>query len=239
MEGLNSKLIVLRLNTKEGATEILQTKRSDWKVDGSEDLAVIPLDLSGTRCRGTVIPDSQFYTKEKCLQHNVGPGDEIFMIGRFITHDGRQRNTPMARFGHISMMPLEPIRTRDGEQFAFLVECRSLSGFSGSPVFLWMLAGTWRPYHPEPLRRPQGPWLLGVNCGHIVLPEKSRNVSSGKKLYVAEHSEIEVVIPSWKLRSLLDGEQLKDQRLLVEQEISEGRTRGFLIRDPSFRVVVQ
>jgi hypothetical protein len=229
---MGSKNVVLRLNTRDGSTELVQTKLSDWILD-REDLAVTPLDLSGKRIRGTVIPDSQFLTEEHCHIYNVGPGEETFMVGRFVTHDGRQRNTPMVRFGNIAMMPTEPIRTREGEQIAFLIECRSLSGFSGSPVFLWMLAGSSRPNHPEPLMRPHGPWLLGVNCGHLVMPEKSRNVLTGKKLYVAEHSGIEVAIPSWKLQTVLNGEDLKNRRLLVEREVSEGKKRGFIVRDPS------
>jgi hypothetical protein len=67
-----------------------------------------------------------------------GPGAECFMLGRFVTHDGRQRNLPTARFGNISMGPREKIQRRPGiDVDAFLVETRSQAGYSGSPVFVY------------------------------------------------------------------------------------------------------
>jgi hypothetical protein len=35
----------------------------------------------------------------------IFPGDEVLLPGRFISHDGRQRNKPILRFGNISMLP--------------------------------------------------------------------------------------------------------------------------------------
>jgi hypothetical protein len=40
------------------------------------------------------IPDEFLATKEKIEHHRVGPGDEVFMPGRFINHEGKQRNLP-------------------------------------------------------------------------------------------------------------------------------------------------
>ena len=66
--------------------------------------------------------------------HDYGPGDECFMLGRFITKDGLQRNQPSARFGNISMLPQEPFEIeKDIWVDAFLVETRSQAGYSGSP----------------------------------------------------------------------------------------------------------
>jgi len=68
----------------------------------------------------------------------LGYGDDIFMVGRFITFDGKQRNTPVVRFGQISMLPAEPVEVDGGraQEEVFLVECRSIGGLSGSPVFV-------------------------------------------------------------------------------------------------------
>jgi len=62
--------------------------------------------------------------------------DEIRLVGRLITRDGNQQNKPVVRFGHLAMM--DDAIKRDGEerQRSFLIECRSVSGFSGSPVFV-------------------------------------------------------------------------------------------------------
>jgi hypothetical protein len=82
----------------------------DWEIIGSSWLEVAP-------------------TPARMDQLNIGVGDEVFMIGRFISHQGLNRSQPLARFGNIAMMPGE--RVRDGRGFdveAFLVEMRSLSG---------------------------------------------------------------------------------------------------------------
>src|SRR5207253_3257650 len=42
----------------------------------------------------------------------VGVGDEVFFVGLFVQHAGEARNLPMARFGHISRMPVEPIEVQ-------------------------------------------------------------------------------------------------------------------------------
>jgi hypothetical protein len=219
----------LRFNAANGCTQVIQTHASEWILSDDDDLAVFPIDLSTSDCKGTVIPDNIFLTEEISRMYEIGPGDETFMVGRLISHDGRQKNTPVVRFGNISMMPIEPIRTRDGEQIAFLVECRSLSGFSGSPVYAWIPAG-WRPNY-RPFQVPQGPWLLGINCGHITLPEMVKTLSRGKQIRVEEHSAIEVVIPAWRLQKLLNREELVGSRLKIEKEIEQGQARGFVAYD--------
>lgn len=81
----------------------------------------------------------EFMPPQILKEFSIWPGDEIFMIGRLVNQAGWQRNTPVVRFGNLSMLPNphEPISMEPyGEHEAFLVECRSLSGFSGSPVFL-------------------------------------------------------------------------------------------------------
>lgn len=215
--GFKTKAIVLRFNAANGTAHILLTKTEDWVTAYGDDLAAHPIDLSNSDCRGTVIPDSIFLSEEMVSMYDIGPGDETFMVGRLMTHDGRQKNTPVVRFGNISMMPLEPIRASDGEQVAFLVECRSLSGFSGSPVFVWVPEGH-RPNFRR-LEAPHGPWLLGINCGHFVMP--------GTK----ENAAVEIVIPAWRLQKFLDEEPFPEQRAKVEKEIEQRLTRGFVAYD--------
>lgn len=136
---VNSGYGVLRLNTHEGKMDTVETQWSQWEtLDESGDVAVMPLDL-GSHIRWKPIMLEEFMTPETLEGFSIWPGDEAFMIGRLINQSGRQRNTPVVRFGTIAMLPdsnervsMEPY----GEHEAFLVECRSISGFSGSPVFL-------------------------------------------------------------------------------------------------------
>lgn len=219
IKGEKTKIVALRVNTKT-ATEIIQTERAHWLCSPDDDLAVLPLDLSKSVYKAVVIPAEQFLTIRQINQYDIGPGDDTFSVGRFVTHEGKQRNTPIVRFGNIAMMPYEPIRCDEGDQLAFLVESRSLAGFSGSPVFTWIHAGSYRPSHAGPMRDAFGPWLLGVNCGHMI-------IRNGKKV---EDSAIEVVIPAWKLKSFLCSEKIESLRLAEEKGIEEQKKRGFLVR---------
>jgi hypothetical protein len=70
----------------------------------------------------------------------VEVGDEVAFAGLFSAHPGSTRNLPVVRFGHISQMPSEPVsfERADGtatKHLAYLAECRSWGGHSGSPVF--------------------------------------------------------------------------------------------------------
>jgi len=53
-------------------------------------------------------------------------------MGRFVNAEGRLRNVPTLRFGTIAQIPIEKV---DG-QVSFLVEARSIPGFSGTPVVI-------------------------------------------------------------------------------------------------------
>jgi hypothetical protein len=65
-------------------------------------------------------------------------GDEVFMIGRFMARDESGLNAPIARFGHLASSGVEIIKQDRGgfPQESFLVEVHSISGFSGSPIFV-------------------------------------------------------------------------------------------------------
>ena len=72
-----------------------------------------------------------------------GPGEEVVMLGRFLGYDGTEENKPVARFGNLAMAPTVPIKHPWGfTQPSFLIECRSVSGYSGSPVFIYRVQTT-------------------------------------------------------------------------------------------------
>src|SRR5208282_1267375 len=116
-----------------------------------------------------VMSDS-FITEERIGQYGVGIGDDTVLVGRLIGHDGKLRNVPTIRAGIIAQMPDfdNPVETEVGAQEAYLVETRPISGYSGSPVFVWI------PAHRcfKDVRQIMGRELdrlffLGVDCGHV------------------------------------------------------------------------
>lgn len=147
------------------------------------------------------------------------------MVGRFVNHEGKQRNLPSVRFGNISMMPYEPVRTSRGLlQEVFLVESRSLPGYSGSPVFL-------APFPNSALRKEQPPAkLLGIDMGHLKdhLPVLSKKeLAQGKRFPICDDWTVEsntgmsCVIPAWKIIETLYMEELVESRKQVLSELEK------------------
>jgi hypothetical protein len=128
-------------------TEVIEFTTDDWITDPGHDLAVCPLppdynlNMLGYGC---FIPRHMVMTYDEFREKDIGPGDDVFYVGRFAKHAGVYENTPSVRFGNISMNPneREPIvytgSKTVGTQVGFIVEARSpwgspKSGHRGSP----------------------------------------------------------------------------------------------------------
>lgn len=211
---------IIRLNTKDGDWDVIEREEADWLQEPSGiDLAVCPVEFSPNhKFRYTGIND--FLEDGKIKKFNIGPGDDVFMVGRFVNHDGKQRNTPTLRFGNIAMMPGEPLTGwQNVPQESFLVDMRSRSAFSGSPVFVYIAPTAIRMDIPKWTQMQSdtfyGPWLLGVDWGHIPLhakvlgPNRDKN---GNRLPVDEDwdvlmvSGINAVTPAWRVWEFIDGD---------------------------------
>jgi hypothetical protein len=230
---------VVRLNTKEGGTDIAALSQGDWvRHQDGDDIEACNLVLTNPAVyEYKSISVEMFLTESLVEERDIGPGDDVYMAGRFVTHEGRQRNTPTVRFGNISMMPWEPIRhPRGHDQESFLVETRSLGGYSGSPVFVHVIANVNRPDGQGGLYASGagGVWLLGVDWGHLPIYEKVKQ--ENKKDEVPEGWMVEsnsgqmAVVPAWRLRELLNQEDF-----VAERERSE---RTLAMRQESSPVVL-
>ena len=223
---------VVRMNLKHPdsgleRTYILEFNQSDWVTDLNNDLAVcmLPPDFNPAIVEFSVINRSFAMTEKEFKENNIGPGDEVFYVGRFMGHAGKYENIPSVRFGNISMNPnaREPVvyetTSRHYEQIGFLVEARSRSGYSGSPVFFLN-------QHTMHNRRAVLPMfdvrLLGVDWGH--LPEKIDITLSGHSTqWQAEvHAGMMGVVPSWCLLDFIDtAPRLIEQRRRDDEFYSE------------------
>lgn len=212
----------VRINDLAGSYEVLDQPREAWIHHmAADDLAILPIDFATSLRLGLykerVIPETWFLTREDMEKHHIGLGDEVFFLGRFAVHQGRTRNIPTARFGYIALMPEEPIlNTQTGiRQESFLIESRSLSGYSGSPVFLYVLSGAWRgPGQPQ-VHGTTTIFLLGVDWGHIdnhvrVLGENKEPLE--ERWWVRQNSGMMGVVPAWKLRELLHDPEVVARR---------------------------
>jgi hypothetical protein len=242
---------VIRLNTIDDEIDVLELEQEDWILHPEgDDLAVAAIDLPQRRHKYHPLDPSEFITRHTVTE--LGAGDDTFMVGRFISHAGMQRNTPSLRFGSIAMLPFEKVRLASGHmQEAFLVETRSISGYSGSPVFVYRPVQKKTtltvPYERDLLRDPHGndvrefevtsitdpvgrPLLLGVDCGHVLNYEDVLDAGGKAHPYgwkVATNTGMAIVIPAWRLNDLLNIEELvmqrkqKDERYRQEKEAEQ------------------
>jgi hypothetical protein len=152
----------------------------------------------------------------------IGLGDDLFMVGRFINHDGKERNIPVLRFGTIAMMPEEPIVADNKEQDSFLIEIRTIPGFSGSPVFVHMPQDTRLkdPYfRPNPADREmlkRAGFLercLGIEWCRIKGETAKVPLVDGVSYDIQVTTGMSGCIPSWKIIDFLTN----NEKLLMKR----------------------
>jgi hypothetical protein len=220
---------VIRVNTRDQKFDLWETAENNWVFhpDG-DDLAICMITVKETdKYAVKFISSSILLDKETAQRLNIGPEDETFLVGRFISHEGRQTNLPTVRFGSIAQMPIEPIRQDHGFlQESFLVETKSIGGYSGSPVLVHIPAMTDREgvagwYPPDNLMEMEnvnyryfqrhGPWLLGIDWGHIndwvpVCDARGNpiNPRPADNMQVKVNTGLAAVVPAWKLAEMLD-----------------------------------
>jgi hypothetical protein len=216
---------IVRLCMATGESDILQVG-DGWHYTSDQDVAVAPVILSRQH-RFKFVKLEHCLTKEiAAARHiDIGLGDDVFMVGRLIGHDGKQRNLPSLRSGIISMTPMEPVyhESNSGKlQESYLVEIRSICGYSGSPVFVRLpcrdlIRDAWPNDFATWQGRSPGPWLLGVEWGYIGTHKQEDN-----------NTGISGVVPAWILKDLLMSPKLAAQREQVDRdkanEMAVGRT---------------
>lgn len=132
----------VRVNTRDGKGDLITV--ANWvSVPGGPDVAVSPVSLDPRRHVVEALrADSWLVTREEVSRLEVDVGDDVFMVGRFVDHDGGQTNRPSLRFGHISMMDAAIRQNTGYSGSSFVIDMHSRSGYSGSPVFVYRTTGS-------------------------------------------------------------------------------------------------
>jgi hypothetical protein len=238
---------IVRINTKDGQTHSIPLRQDDWTPHpAGDDVAVAPIELDKDIHQFKYMDVSGgelFMTDKIATQVALGPGDEVFMIGRLLIREtDRQFNAPIARFGHIAASFPELIdqgpRRDNFKQQSFLIEAHSIGGLSGSPVFVWIPADRQHmPTNAElrsrykrlAYRMEVEEYFLGIDWGHF--PSEYERVYRGAKLsdtdyWTPSNSGYAGVVPAWKLEELLHFGPLREKRLEKEKRVTTRRRRG-------------
>ncbi len=198
----------VRINTKQNGIEFLQINDLDWTSHPhGDDIAICKIDKKTNWDLKALVWKDLAATSPRIKELNIGVGDEIFMIGRFVAHNGINYNQPLARFGNIAMMPGNPVMDgRKLEVEAFLGEMRSISGFSGSPVFVYLAPGAYRgnktmmPFYSETIG------LIGIDTGHLEMKGKT----SESNLITLQNSGVTIISPIWKIKETIEKAESED-----------------------------
>jgi hypothetical protein len=197
---------------------IIETTSSQWVRACHDDISAFLISLTEASRFSSGIPTSLFVREIEVTEGDIGPGDDVFMLGRFVTHDGGLRNQPSVRFGNISMIPADLQHPYLGVQESFVVEMRSISGYSGSPAFVFttFLSGGLEGAKRRPMTESYLA-LLGIDWGHIDSKAplyKDDGSLHPERLHVKSSTAMSGVVPAWKIARLL--EKLREQRDRVE-----------------------
>jgi hypothetical protein len=242
--------IYLRFNMREGTAYVeVPTRIDDWDVSTSSDVAAIifiPAYLPGGKTFYDFDlvafdsdyfvgpgPEYQYVPKEVDTGGPVQPriGTELFFIGLFTQQYGKEKNLPIARFGHVARMP-SMIKFEDHggttyESPAYLAEFHSWGGHSGSPVYFLEQRTLLNPEvdeHGKPtgrVRRDYG-WIsgfLGMVSGHYEIGKKATTTGGLGTVETALNSGIATVIPAEAIRLLLVRDDMVKRRAELKAEI--------------------
>jgi hypothetical protein len=214
-----------------GGTHVVHIPPDAWEpAPGGDDFALAVLRLPPNVTPMELSLDNLGVTREMAAALRVGPGDEAYMVGRFLAHGGRTTNNPIARFGSVALMPNPHDLVRDGREKdveAYLIEMRSHAGFSGAPVFLLIPQFGFRGVIGDTSTETNETRfrLLGIDTGHKIdhmpVSQHSGSEWARREDLVAEHfTDVAIVAPIWKVVDLLEREDLADQRIQMSIELS-------------------
>jgi hypothetical protein len=227
---IDSGSTVIRLNTKDGSNDVIDLTEQNWvHYPDGDDLSVAAVELKDSFKFNYVLP-SEFLSHALILSEGIGLGDETFTVGRFVNNEGKKRNVPSLRFGNIAQMPFEPLTVSRGrsyfQQESFMVEARSIPGFSGSPVFVHIPPFSKRPETNNLSTHGRGPYLLGIDYSHIIdLLDAVDSFGNGMPFKIQSNSGMMGVIPAWRLKQHLDMDIFRLRREELATQLKSKRVR--------------
>lgn len=212
----------IRINLKNGSYHDVPFKENTtWTYHPAEpdsvDVAVRPWGPPEQVAQFVPIHVDIFLTEEGVRNLEVGIGDEVFFPGLFTMIKGTKKNMPIVRMGNIAMIPDEKVvQSRAfGLIDAYLVEARSIGGFSGSPVFV---------KHNE-----NKFYALGLVHGHWPVDSEEIEDAISEDLTKTIHKVnmgIAIIIPASKILETLNHPDLVANRNQRDHELIHSMQRS-------------
>jgi len=226
---------VVRVNKIDQEPDIFDFDPAEWHfVPGPDgyDIAVTALDVLNPKVHNVEALQlcSFMLTRKKIDELEIGPGDDVFMVGRFIDADKVEFNQPSLRFGHISIMELQVRQPNGCTRPSHIIDMHSRTGYSGSPVFVYRTPGSIFPNTETLIVKGHTFLLLGVHWGQF--PERWEIVTKSDKdlawgssnasisgSFIEGLSGMTCLCPSYAIWEVLQTADLKETRKKREQNI--------------------
>ncbi len=214
---------VIRAMKVDGSPDIIELMPDDWVKHPTADLMAVcifdKVQLATHKAKWVEF-EKGLLNREKIQRYNVGIGDDVCMVGRFIGHDGKKINRPSVRFGNISMDVAGIFNPATGRvEDSYAVEMRSKPGYSGSPVFV---LGTPEFMNDKDKVNQKRRFfqLLGVEWGHIYENQPTRNKDgSPAGQHTQQATGMNGVVPAWFVEELIGTGKLQKQFEDAEREM--------------------
>jgi len=203
-----------------------------WEFHDHDDVAVAVWDPPDTERRFDidVMPLPGFVTGD----YDQMLGDRVYFSGLFAPLRAMEEaNIPLVRSGTLAAwrQPRVPMGTSPGNRAEYtmhLIDCRSYSGFSGSPCVVQFPRK--RPAQPEGgVGRPgEQTELIGLISGHFDEQDESitGDIAAGDKAGAQANLGVGLVTPMESIIELLQREDVLEDRQRREQEYRRGYEKG-------------
>lgn len=244
----------LLMNPVEGDRIPIRVPLKNWlfhPTDRRIDVAVVDWDsvAEGQTVDHSMILSQMALTQKDHVEHGIREGGTVFCVGVFTKHAGRMRVIPIFRTGNIALMPdaQEPIYTDRGPMEGYLVECRSVGGLSGSPVFSAIdkivppIIPTPPGYIPAEQYKAEirALWAwMGLMHGHWKIDKKTlatMDMATDDKKEPL-NTGIAIVVPAWKVMEVVNHPRLVEMR---KQRIGRHRAKNTPVEDSSGSTLIQ
>jgi hypothetical protein len=209
---LMGQTIYIRVNTQDGKSMNLKVANEpDWwfhPTDKAADVAMIPINLDQRTFDYLVLASSMFLTEATRKSKGIGAGDEVFITGLFVYHNGLAKNIPIIRTGNIAMIPEERIPIKNfGDMEAYLIEARSIGGLSGSPVFAIDQTLPEKPFY-----------LMGLMHGHWSVDSETvvDEIAEDAGIKAGVNVGIAIVTPASKILDILHCDAMQKELGKIE-----------------------
>ncbi len=234
---------VVRVTARDGRNHFLHLTTDSWALSDGDDLAVTKEPFGASNLGIDAIGMSEFLDRETVHSLDVGPGDDIFIVGRFYGHEGKSRNLPSVRFGTISMMPVEKIRhptIASIEQESFLADLYTVRGYSGSAVYLWREGGS---SGTADIRLLGMYWMTFEDRQKLLTLDRSnlqrlseynpilfRNAVEVLEIFTSEgNAGLSGVLPAWRIAEAINSDDLRAKRAAADLRTKpEAKALGYL-----------